>query len=88
MNNEEMTFVEKVKKGLCSIDDIDDYIDKWHDEYQGNLKLYEYLGMTEDEYEKWLTNPDSLKTMYHKEPEPVYVAKQLIRIAKQILKDK
>lgn len=34
-----MTFVEKVKKGLCSIDDIDDYIDKWHDEYQGNLKL-------------------------------------------------
>lgn len=61
-----MTFVDKVKKGLCSIDDIDDYIDKWHDEYQGNLKLYEYLGMTEDEYEKWLTNSDSLKTMYNK----------------------
>lgn len=27
-------------------------IDKWHDEYQSDLKLYEYLGMTKEEYDQ------------------------------------
>ena len=75
MNNKEITFVEMVKNGQCSIDEIDDYIDKWHDEYNGNLKLHEYLGMTDDEYNQWLTNPSSLKTMFHRELTPVCVAK-------------
>ena len=66
MKNKEITFIEMVKAGQCSIDEIDDYIDKWHDEYHGNLKLYEYLGMTQEEYNQWLTNPNSLKTMYHR----------------------
>lgn len=76
-----MKFIEMVKSGKCSIDEIDDYIDKWHDEYQGNLKLHEYLGMTDEEYNQWLINPNSLKTMYDSN----HVAKQLIKLAKQIL---
>lgn len=83
-----MNFVEMVKKGLCSIDEIDNYIDKWHDEYTGNLELYEFLGMTENEYEQWLINPSSLKTMFVKNhsKEPAYASKKIDRIAKKIIK--
>ena len=88
MNNKEITFIEMVKNGQCSIDEIDDYIDKWHDEYNGNLKLHEYLGMTDEEYNRWLTNPSSLKTMFHRELTPVCVAKQIIKLAKEILENK
>lgn len=83
----ENTFVDMLREGLCSVEDIDDYIEKWHNEYNGNLELYEYLGMTEDEYDSWLTNPKSLKTMFNhtnKKKEYVY-AKKLIKIAKELM---
>ena len=32
------------------IDEIDDFIDAWHDRNHDGLPLHEYLGMTEDEY--------------------------------------
>lgn len=64
MENKEKTFAEMVRTNQCSIEDIDDHIDKWHDEYEGDLALHEYLGMTDAEYEQWLTDPGSLKTMF------------------------
>ncbi|MBL0264839.1 MAG: hypothetical protein IPQ05_13460 [Leptospiraceae bacterium] len=42
------------------IDDIDDFIDKWH-ESESSLTLHEYLGMTHDEYKLWPEKPESLK---------------------------
>lgn len=38
-------------------DDIDDAIEYWHTHDTGN-ELYEYLGMTEQEYFDWVTKPD------------------------------
>ncbi|MBP6740189.1 MAG: hypothetical protein KA146_09360 [Leptospiraceae bacterium] len=46
--------------GFNLIDDIDDFIDKWH-ESESSLTLHEYLGMTHDEYKLWLEKPESLK---------------------------
>lgn len=62
-NSNEKTFLEMLKTGECNADDIDIYIEKWHDEYNGPLKLHEYLGMTEKQYEKWLKDPKALYSM-------------------------
>ena len=60
----EKTFVEMLQRGECSADDIDVYIDKWHDGYHGPLKLYEYLGMTKQQYDRWLVDSKTLLTMF------------------------
>ena len=60
----EKTFVEMFQRGECTADDIDVYIDKWHDEYNGPLALYEYLGMTKQQYDRWLVDSNMLLTMF------------------------
>ena len=42
-------FIENCLAGTANPDDLDDYIEKWHN---GNspLPVHEYLGMTWDEY--------------------------------------
>lgn len=52
-------FIKKCIKGTATIEDIYDYIDKWHN---GNstLPLYEYLGMTKAEYTVWMPHPHML----------------------------
>ena len=60
----EKTFVEMLQCGECKADDIDVYIDKWHDEYNGPLALYEYLGMTKQQYDRWLVDSNTLLTMF------------------------
>jgi hypothetical protein len=41
------------------VDEIDDYVDHWHANPDGQA-LHDYLGMTRDEYALWLGSPDSL----------------------------
>ncbi len=45
--------------GTVLLDEIDDFIDLWHDG-SSTQELHEYLGMTPDEYSLWLENPDML----------------------------
>lgn len=60
----EKTFVEMFQRGECTADDIDVYIDKWHEEYNGPLALYEYLGMTKQQYDRWLVDSNTLLSMF------------------------
>jgi hypothetical protein len=46
-----LNFKERFISGLCGIDAIDDYIDKWHNGAGSGQPLHEYLGLTEREYE-------------------------------------
>jgi len=58
MNN---SFIEKCINGDASLDEIDDYIDAWHDsDSDSELELHEYLGMTWKEYSIWAIKPSSL----------------------------
>jgi len=50
-----MNFYEKYLIGETSIDDIDDYIEEWHNG-DSTLELHEYLGLTEIQYNFWLLN--------------------------------
>lgn len=42
------------------VDEIDDYIDEWHDgDY--DVDLNEFLGMTKEEYRLWVENDSMIK---------------------------
>lgn len=54
-------FIERCISGDAFLDEIDDYIDAWHDDDTlENVELHEYLGMTWQEYSLWVTNPNIL----------------------------
>ena len=57
------SFLDLYSRGEASADDIDDFVDRWHDAQEPwakDLELYEYLGMTHEEYKVWLCDPLAL----------------------------
>jgi len=60
-NQIKQTFIDLCADGFLLIDDIDDYVDMWH-ESDNEDELYDFLGMTRQEYRLWVHDPDML---YH-----------------------
>ncbi|MCA6501785.1 MAG: hypothetical protein ACK54E_01130 [Pseudanabaena sp.] len=55
------SFIEKCINGDASLDEIDNYIDEWHDSDSDiNLELHEFLGMSWEEYSLWAVKPSLL----------------------------
>lgn len=58
----ETTFVEQCLEGRATLEDIDDFVDRWHESDEGEEReLHEYLGLTWDEYALWVERPASLR---------------------------
>lgn len=55
------TFMDRVLSGQITDpkDEIDDYVDEWH-ESTSALPLHEYLGLTQQEYELWVHDRETL----------------------------
>lgn len=55
-------FTEAVLAGEANIDDIDDYVDRWHRgiDHIDLVPLWLYLGMSRRQYARWVEDPDSL----------------------------
>ena len=60
-----MKFIELLKQGKVKPEEIDDYIDQWHDEYTGEDTLEEFLGMTTQQYNEWVDNPNSINSLFN-----------------------
>ncbi len=52
-------FISLCSRGEVLLEEIDDWVDKWHDSDQKN-ELHEYLGMSWTEYSSWVDMPESL----------------------------
>jgi methyl coenzyme M reductase alpha subunit len=52
-------FIEKCLSREAAPEDIDDYIELWH-ENPGRQALHEFLGMTRDEYAGWIADATSI----------------------------
>ena len=52
-------FISLALSGEAMTDEIDDFVDQWHDNPTG-LSLHDYLGMNREEYALWLSSPDTL----------------------------
>ena len=53
------TFLDLVLAGEARQDDIDDFVDQWHDG-DASCSLAEFLGMSDDEYALWVEKPSAL----------------------------
>lgn len=53
------SFIELCVQGNALLEEIDDFIDKWH-ESSSTEELHEFLGMTWKEYCVWVSEPDLL----------------------------
>jgi hypothetical protein len=52
-------FIEQCQSQQASLDEIDDFIDEWHEHPRGQ-SLHEFLGMTREEYSLWITDSSIL----------------------------
>jgi len=52
-------FIRKCLEGNVLLDDIDDYVNAWH-ESDSKLPLHRFLAMTRSEYSLWDADPDVL----------------------------
>ncbi len=55
-----MSFIDLCLSGDVLEDEIDGFVDSWHEDESTDLKLHEYLGMSWDEYSVWATRPSIL----------------------------
>jgi hypothetical protein len=59
------SFIELCLSGDVLADEIDDFIDLWHDNEAGqDQELDDFLGMTWDEYSVWANNPIISTSIY------------------------
>lgn len=69
--SERETFIDLSLQGRVLLDEIDDFVDAWHERPKGQT-LHKYLGMTRAEYSLWLREPDALplivKSRHEKTP--------------------
>jgi hypothetical protein len=52
-------FIAMCVAGDAMPEDIDEFVGKWH-EGDSEVPIYEYLGMTRDEYLSWVSDPNAL----------------------------
>lgn len=56
-----MSFLELCLRGDVLTDEIDDFVEAWHEGREGvDQDLHEYLGMSWEEYSVWSTSPSML----------------------------
>ena len=55
-----MNFIDLCLNGDVLEDEIDDFVDNWHEDKVTTLQLHEYLGMSWEEYSVWATSPSIL----------------------------
>lgn len=59
------TYMDLLLRGEALMQDIDDFVDRWHDTPDDSaasaLSLAEFLGMTAEEYQLWVEHPAALR---------------------------
>ena len=59
MSRKSETFMDICLNGKALLDEIDNFVDDWHDGDSGE-DLHDHLGMSWEEYSCWAKNPDLL----------------------------
>lgn len=55
-----MSFIDLCLSGDVLEDEVDSFVDSWHEDDETALELHEYLGMSWEEYSVWATRPSIL----------------------------
>jgi hypothetical protein len=61
------TFLDACVHGTADLEEVHDWIDSWHDTggapEDEDVALWTYLGMSEQEYDRWLHDVSALKAI-------------------------
>lgn len=84
LDREQPSYMEQLLHGDALLEDIDNFIDAWHDapddSKSASLSLEEFLGMSADEYRLWVERPESLRFIAaahrHKQPIAAILGKE------------
>lgn len=60
MSDSNSTFMDGLLDGQFLLEEIDDFVSRWHKSSEDSLSLHDFLGMTWEEYSLWAGNPDTL----------------------------
>jgi DNA-binding MarR family transcriptional regulator len=63
-----VNFLQKVLTGQAQVAEIDDYVEQWHHS-SSKLSLHEFLGLSPEEYAKWIEDPNSIEKVVAKRRE-------------------
>lgn len=56
-----ITFIDHCLAGSATPEEIDDYVERWHQGVIGQeMELRELLGMSKPEYARWMRNADAI----------------------------
>lgn len=58
-------FIDSCLQGDALVDEIDDYVDRWHDSDDDTISLRDYLGMNKKEYILWMNDPANIHFILH-----------------------
>ena len=73
-------FINDVLNGKAFYNDIDTYIDKWHECGGCGVELHEYLGLTLEQYAKWAGDDDGFKPEFDNIIKELKIARRISRI--------
>jgi hypothetical protein len=77
LDRERPTFIEQLLRGEALLEDIEDFVETWHDAPDDSSiaaqSLEEFLGMTWDEYRLWVERPEALRFIAaaHRQGKPI-----------------
>lgn len=57
------TFIDEFRLGIVSADSINRHIEAWHECLYTDQLLHEYLGMTWEQYSRWMEDPSTLNEL-------------------------
>jgi hypothetical protein len=61
VQSQALSFFDRYSRGEVAADEIDDYVSEWHRSPSTDQRcLAEFLGMTHQEYQVWIMDPNSL----------------------------
>jgi len=72
-----MNFIELCLAGEVLEDEIDDFVERWHEGDSEETSLHDFLGMDWDEYSLWATNPSILKFILSAHKKKISIADEL-----------
>lgn len=71
-----VTFIDDCLAGAASLEEIDDYVERWHDGVIGrDMDLRELLGMSKQEYARWMQDADAIEDIIAARKQNLYAAK-------------
>jgi hypothetical protein len=71
MSKSKISFVELCLSGEALPDEIDEFVEHWHNHPEGSL--HDFLGMKKSEYALWVKDPDALARIIKARREAMHV---------------